>query len=422
MTTSKRGMIMLNVHIDKTVPIEFRQVVKAYWKVRKGGKAVGIDNESWTDFEKETEKNLYVIWNRLASGSYHPQAVREVEIPKKDGKKRKLGIPTLRDRIAQQVVKEYMERKIDNLFHENSYGYRPLKSAHQAVEQVRKNNFKYDWVIDMDIKKFFDEIDHELMLKAVTHVMDEKWVKMYVERWLQMPIMKKEGTLEQRNGKGTPQGGVISPLLANLYLHFTLDAWLNKHYPEVSFVRYADDVVIHCKTKEQAEQVLEAIKIRLKEVKLELKQEKTHIAYCKDYKRKVKHAIVKFEFLGFSFQPRARKSISEEKRFSAFTAEISQTNQKRIRAEIRDAKVWNYTQLEITDIADRLNDKLRGWVDYYSIYSNRCLRLTLNHIDTRLIKWMRKKYRLGTRKAVDKLRLMKAQNPRMFYHWERGIC
>lgn len=413
---------MLNVHIDKTVPIEFRQVVKAYWKVRKGGKAVGIDNESWADFEKETEKNLYVIWNRLASGSYHPQAVREVEIPKKDGKKRKLGIPTLRDRIAQQVVKEYMERQVDKLFHENSYGYRPLKSAHQAVEQVRKNSFKYDWVIDMDIQKFFDEIDHELMLKAVTHVMDEKWVKMYVERWLQMPIMKKDGTLEQRNGKGTPQGGVISPLLANLYLHFTFDVWMDKQYPEVSFVRYADDVVIHCMTKEQAEKVLEAIKIRLTEVKLAIKQEKTHIAYCKDYRRKLKHGTVKFEFLGFSFQPRARKSKIDGKQFTAFTAEISQSNQKKIREMIRDADVWKNTQLEITDIADSLNDKLRGWIGYYGIFSNKCLRLTLKHIDIRLVTWMRKKYRLGTRKAVDKLLLMKTQFPKLFYHWECGIC
>jgi RNA-directed DNA polymerase len=413
---------MLNVHIDKTVPIEFRQVVKAYWKVRKGGKAVGIDNESWTDFEKETEKNLYVIWNRLASGSYHPQAVREVEIPKKDGKKRKLGIPTLRDRIAQQVVKEHMERQVDKLFHENSYGYRPLKSAHQAVEQVRKNSYKYDWVIDMDIQKFFDEIDHELMLKAVTHVLEEKWVKMYVERWLKMPIKKNDGTLEQRIGKGTPQGGVISPLLANLYLHFTLDAWLDKHYPEISFVRYADDVVIHCSTKEQAETVLEAIRRRLKEVKLELKQEKTHIAYCKDYRRKLKHGTVKFEFLGFSFQPRARKSKIDGKLFTAFTAEISQSNQKKIREEIRDAIVWNNTRIEILDIAECFNSKLRGWIGYYSTNSNRCLRNTLMHMDHRLIKWLRKKYRLGIRKAVDKLHLMKRENPKLFYHWEAGIC
>jgi RNA-directed DNA polymerase len=413
---------MLNVHIDKTVPIEFRQVVRAYWKVRKGGKATGIDNESWTEFEKNTERNLYVIWNRLASGSYHPQALREVEIPKKDGKKRKLGIPTLRDRIAQQVVKEYMEERIDKLYHENSYGYRPLKSAHQAVEQVRKNSYKYDWVIDMDIQKFFDEIDHELMLKAVAQVMEEKWVRMYVERWLQMAVEKKDGTLEQRNGKGTPQGGVISPLLANLYLHFTLDAWLTKYYPEVSFVRYADDVVIHCKSKAEAEEVLEAIKKRLKEVKLEIKQEKTHIAYCKDYRRKKEHATVKFEFLGFSFQPRARKSNIDGKLYTAFTAEISRSNQKKLREVIRDTEELKNTTLELSDIADRLNSKLRGWINYYCLYSNRSLRLTLSHVDLRLIKWMRKKYRLGTRKAIAKLFLIKEQNPNLFYHWEKGLC
>lgn len=413
---------MLNVHIDKTVPIEFKQVVRAYWKVRKGGKAAGIDNESWTEFEKNTERNLYVIWNRLASGSYHPQAVREVEIPKKDGKKRKLGIPTLRDRIAQQVVKEYMEERIDILFHENSYGYRPLKSAHQAVEQVRKNSYKYDWVIDMDIHKFFDEIDHELMLKAVAHVMEEKWVIMYVERWLQMPIEKQDGSQEQRNGKGTPQGGVISPLLANLYLHFTLDSWLTKHYPEVSFVRYADDVIIHCKSKEEAEVLLEAIKERLQEVKLEIKQEKTHIAYCKDYRRKKAHETVKFEFLGFSFQPRARKSNIDGKLFTAFSAEISQSNQKKLREVIRDTEELKNTTLELSVIADRLNSKLRGWIGYYGIYSNKSLRLTLRHVDMRLIKWMRKKYCLGSRKATAKLALIKEQYPKLFFHWETGVC
>ena len=201
----------MNVHVSKTVPIEFVQVVKACRKVRQGGKAAGIDNESWIAFDKNIEDNLYVIWNRLASGSYHPQAVREVEIPKKDGKKRKLGIPTLRDRIAQQVVKEYMEKKIDQLFHENSYGYRPMKSAHQAIEQVRQNCYKQSWVIDMDISKFFDEIDHELMLKAVEHVIADKWVLMYVKRWLEMPIQKQDGTLQPKAGKGTPQGGVITP-------------------------------------------------------------------------------------------------------------------------------------------------------------------------------------------------------------------
>lgn len=412
----------MNIHVCKTVPIEYSEVVNAYRKVKKGGKAVGIDNESWDKFDKNVEGNLYVIWNRMSSGSYHPQAVREVEIPKKDGKMRKLGIPTLRDRIAQQVVKDYMEKRIDRLFHENSYGYRPMKSAHQAIEQVRQNCYRQDWVIDMDISKFFDEIDHELMIKAVEHVMDEKWVKMYVERWLRMPVQKQDGTLQPRAGKGTPQGGVISPLLANLYLHFTLDVWLSKHYPQVNFVRYADDIVVHCTSKTEAEKVLEAIKQRLAEVKLQIKEEKTRIAYCCDYRRKTRHEVVKFEFLGFSYQPRARKSSRDGKHFTAFAAEISQSNQKRIREVIREGKLWCNTQVEIPEIAKLLNAKLRGWIAYYGKYSIRSLRNTLMAIDRRLIKWLRKKHKIGYRKSVAKLNTIKQANPALFYHWKMGYC
>lgn len=410
----------MNVHVKKTVPIEFSQVVKAYRKVKKGGKAVGIDNESWAEFDKETERNLYVIWNRLASGSYHPQAVREVEIPKKDGKVRKLGIPTLRDRIAQQVLKDYMEKRIDDIFHDNSYGYRPLKSAHDAVEQVRQNCYKQDWVIDMDISRFFDEMDHELVLKAVEHVLDEKWVKMYVERWLQMPIQKKDGSLQQKEGKGTPQGGVISPLLANLYLHFSLDRWLDKHFPQVSFVRYADDIVIHCNSKAEAEMVLEAVKQRLSEVKLQVNESKTRIAYCKDYKRKEDHEVVKFEFLGFSYQPRERKSKQDGRSYTAFTAEISPSNQKRIREEIRQIKLFKYTTVEITDIASSLNMKLRGWINYYSRYSRKSLRRTLFKIEERLIKWLKHKHKIGVHQSVKKLKLIRQANPALFYHWKMG--
>lgn len=412
----------MNVHVKKTVPIEFSQVVKAYRKVKKGGKAVGIDNQSWVEFDKQTERNLYVIWNRLASGSYHPQAVREVEIPKKDGKVRKLGIPTLKDRIAQQVLKDYMEKRIDRLFHDNSYGYRPLKSAHDAVEQVRQNCFKQDWVIDMDISKFFDEMDHELVLKATEYVMDEKWVKLYVERWLKMPIQKKDGTLQQKEGKGTPQGGVISPLLANLYLHFSLDMWLSKHFPQVNFVRYADDIVIHCNSKEEAEMVLQAVKQRLTEVKLQVNESKTRIAYCKDYKRKEKHETVKFEFLGFSYQPRARMGKFDGSKYTAFTAEISQSNQKRIRDTIRENKLWNNTTLEITDIAKSLNMKLRGWINYYSKYSQRTLRRALFKVDMRVIKWLKNKYKINSRKSIFKLKQIKQANPSLFYHWKNGFC
>ena len=407
----------MNVHVKKTVPIEYYDVAKAYQKVRKGGKAVGIDQQSWADFDKEPERNLYVIWNRLASGSYHPQPVREVEIPKKDGSKRKLGIPTLRDRIAQQVVKDYMEKRIDKLFHENSYGYRPLKSAHQAIEQVRQNTFGFDWVLDMDISKFFDEVDHDLTLKAVSHVMEEKWVLMYVERWLKMPVQKQDGTVEPKQGKGTPQGGVISQLLANLYLHFAMDKWLSNHYPTVRFVRYADDVVIHCSTHQQAEQVKEALINRLAEVKLKVNESKTHIAYCKDYRRKESHEKVKFEFLGFSYQPRARKSKRDGKNFMAFTAEISQTNKKRIIQTIRELGVWRDTRVEIQSIAAQLNAKLRGWINYYGLYSKRSLRIALVKVEERLVKWLKKKHKAGTRKARAKLKVIRRENPELFYHW-----
>lgn len=412
----------MNIHVEKTVPIEFKQVVDAYGKVRRGGQATGIDNESWTDFEKDVESNLYVIWNRLASGSYFPNAVREVEIPKKDGKMRKLGIPTLRDRIAQQVVKDYMEKRIDQLFHENSYGYRPMKSAHQALDQVRKNSFEYDWVIDMDISKFFDEIDHELMLKAVEHVVEEKWVRMYVERWLQMPVQTKDGNLRQKEGKGTPQGGVISPLLANLYLHFTLDVWLSKNYPQVRFVRYADDVVIHCQTKEQAELVLKAVRNRLSEVRLAIKEEKTKIAYCKDYRRREKHENVKFDFLGFSYQPRPTKSKFGDNIIMAFTPEISMDNRKRIIQAIKEEHSLKYSHSTLEYIASKLNMKIRGWIQYYGRYGKHQLRAVLCTLDIRLIRWTRKKYKLNTRKATRKLKAIKATQPTLFYHWQHGCC
>jgi RNA-directed DNA polymerase len=410
----------MDVHVKKTVPVEYYEVAKAYRKVRQGGKAVGIDEESWTDFEKDVERNLYVIWNRMASGSYHPQAVREVEIPKKDGTMRKLGIPTLRDRIAQQVVKDYMEKRIDKLFHEHSYGYRPMKSAHQALEQVRQNNFRYDWVLDMDISKFFDEVDHELILKAVSHVMEEKWVLMYVERWLKMPIQKKDGTIEQKQGRGTPQGGVISPILANLYLHFAMDKWLAKHYPQIRFVRYADDAVIHCRSLMEAEQVKSALIARLAEVKLRVNESKTHIAYCKDYVRKGKHETVKFDFLGFSYQPRARKSKYDGKSYLAFTAELSSSNRKKIIQTIREHGAWRDTRLDIQQIASGLNSKLRGWINYYGVYSKRNLRTTLLKIEYRLLKWLCKKYKVNVRKAGVKLKAIKRENPNLFYHWHAG--
>jgi len=414
----------MNVHVVKTVPIEFKQVVDAYQKVRHGGKAAGIDGESWNDFDKKLQNNLYVIWNRLASGSYFPSSVRETEILKKDGNMRKLGIPTLRDRVAQEVVKKYMEQRIEPIFHNSSYGYRPVRSARQAIDEVKKNCKTTDWVIDLDISKFFDEISHELMLKAVEHVIEDKWVSMYVKRWLEMKIVNKQGEETDRGGRGTPQGGVISPLLANLYLHFSLDKWLEKNYEHVRFVRYADDMVLHCESKQEAEDLLEAIKQRLATVELRLNEQKTQIVYCRDYRRTTAHSKVQFGFLGFSFRPRKSQSKHDKHAsYMAFTAEISKENQQKITAAIKTGVNWRNTQQEIVDIADKLNSRLRGWINYFGLYGKRELRQTLLRLERRLLKWTMKKHKItSVKEAVRKLSMIKTEHPGMFYHWQKRYC
>ena len=413
----------MNVHVTKTIPIEFKWVVDAYQKVKQGGKAVGIDGESWTDFDKKAEQHCYLIWNRLSSGSYHPQAVRRVEIPKKDGTLRKLGIPTLKDRIAQQVVKDYMEKRIDEKFHKDSYGYRPKKSAHAALKAIQKNCQEFDWVIDMDISKFFDEIDHELMLKAVSHILpDTSWVNLYVKRWLEMPVVEPTGETLTHQGKGTPQGGVISPILANLYLHYTLDLWLNKHYPHIRFVRYADDVVIHCRTEEEAKRLLESIRERLSEAKLSIKESKTKIAYCKDYRRRLEYEHVKFEFLGFSFQPITLKSTYKEGTYYiGFGGKPSSGNEQRITQIIKDSKLFSNTTISLKSIADKLNEKLQGWINYYCLFTKHGLNKVWYILECRILKWIGKKYKTGIYKSLAKLKVIKQSTPKLFYHWELGI-
>ncbi len=412
----------MDEHVVRTIPITQMMVVEAYQKVRRGGKAVGIDKESWGDFEKDLNGNLYVIWNRLSSGSYHPSAVRTVEIPKKDGTMRKLGIPTVRDRIAQCVVKDYMEERVDHQFHKSSYGYRPLRSGKEAIEQARQNCKQYAWVIDLDISKFFDEIDHELMLKGVSAMVEESWVKMYVKRWLEMKVEQPDGSFQDRSGKGTPQGGVISPLLANIYLHYALDKWLELKYPEISFERYADDMVIHCKTKAETEQILEGIKSRLSDVKLRLNETKTKIVYCRDYRRKQKYEQVQFDFLGYSFQPRNSKSYSGTRsNYLAYTAEISKSNQMKIKEVIRAGVNWRDTTMQIEWIAGKLNSRLRGWINYFGLYSKRSLRKSLGVLEYRLVKWLQAKHKITSiRRANAKLKEMRKERPGLFYHWQLG--
>ena len=348
----------------KSVPISKQMVFKAYRKVKANGGSAGIDKVSIEEFEANLSDNLYKIWNRLTSGSYYPPSVRRVEIPKKDGSKRQLGIPTVGDRIAQQVVKSYIEPRLETIFHSSSYGYRPLKNAHQAVTAVKENTRKYAWVVDIDISKFFDTMSHDLLMKGLEGHIEEKWVKMYIRRWLEAPVEESSGMKVLKSGKGTPQGGVISPLLANLFLHYALDKWLEITYPELSFVRYADDVVIHCYSEEQAMEVLSKVRERLRQCDLSLNEKKTKIVYCQNYRREKKDYQVKFDFLGFSFQPRPVRS-QHGGMFLGYDCAISIESEKRIVESIRRSHFQRWTNIPIERIAELFNPRLRGWINYY---------------------------------------------------------
>jgi RNA-directed DNA polymerase len=286
--------------------ISKKEVWEAYKRVKENKGAAGVDEQSMEDFEKKLKKNLYKIWNRMSSGSYFPPPVRTVKIPKKNGGERKLGIPTGADRIAQQVVKARLEPEVEPLFHADSYGYRPGKSALDAVGQARERCWRYDWVLDLDIKGFFDNLSQDLLLRAVKKHAPEQWIILYIERWLKAPMQEEDGWLVARE-KGTPQGGVASPLRANLFLHYALDRWRAAHYPHVSFERYADDVIVHCKTEKEAQEMRKAIAERLQTCGLELHPEKTKIVYCKDDFRKGKYPNEKFDFLGSTFSAEAIK-------------------------------------------------------------------------------------------------------------------
>ena len=316
--------------------ISKKEVWEAYLRVKENKGAAGIDDQSIEDFEKKLKKNLYKIWNRMSSGSYFPPPVRTVKIPKKNGGERKLGIPTVADRIAQQVVKARLEPELEPVFHADSYGYRPGKSALDAVGQARERCWRYDWVIDLDIKGFFDNLDQNLLLRAVKKHAPEPWILLYIERWLKAPVREEDGRLIPRE-KGTPQGGVASPLLANLFLHYALDRWLMVNHSQVPFERYADDVIVHCRTERQAQEVKAAIAKRLQACGLELHPEKTKIVYCKDDFRKCTYPNEKFDFLGYTFQPRRSKN-RKGRFFINFSPAVSNKAAKAIRDNIRS---WN---------------------------------------------------------------------------------
>lgn len=409
----------------KSIPISKQQIWLAYKKVKANQGSAGVDQISMEEFDANRSKHLYKLWNRLASGSYFPPPVKEVEIPKKDGKVRKLGIPTIGDRVAQMVVKEYLEARFEKIFSPNSYGYRPDRNAHQALEKVRQNCRKTDWVIDLDIKGFFDNIDHERLMLAVQKHVPEKWCLLYIQRWLTMPVQTKSGELIQKQGKGTPQGGVISPLLANLFLHYAMDKWLEQNHPKVEYVRYADDAILHCRTKTEAEQTLAALDERMKACGLELHPEKTKQVYCRDYRRQDTYETVKFDFLGYSFQPRSTKSKQTGKLFLGFDCAISISSKKRIADKLEDLKIDRLNFKSIVGVALYLEPFIRGWINYYGKYRITELKPVFLLLRQRLVWWARKRYKrykTNMVKAYRWLNRVQKQFPNLFYQWRYGFA
>ena len=406
----------------KSQPISRKQVWEAYKELKGNGKSAGVDEISLKEFGENLNKNLYKIWNRMTAGSYFPPPVKEVEIPKKDGSLRKLGIPTVGDRVAQMVVKKYLEPQIEPYFHENSYGYRQHKSAHDALSKTKERCWECAWVLDLDIKGFFDNLNHDLLLLAVRKHCTEKWVLMYIERWLKAPIQRQDGSLLQR-GKGTPQEGVISPLLANLFLHYAFDKWMEQQHPTVEFERYADDIIVHCRTESETINLLEQIKERLEACKLQLHPEKTKVVYCKQSNRQGDYENVSFTFLGYYFKPRKIKTRAGKIKLG-FSPAISKEAKKKIRAEIKEMNIRNRTSERIEDIAKLLNAKVRGWLNYFSKFRASSLYSVMYDLNQRLIKWVanrHKKYRNKLHKAINWLKRVYRQFPNLFVHWSYGF-
>lgn len=407
---------------SKPIPITKDMVRQAYRKVRSNKGSAGVDEVSLIEFDENLSKNLYKLWNRLASGSYFPIPVKEVIIPKSGGGERKLGIPSINDRIAQEVVKAYLEPRLEAVFLPQSYGYRPNKSAHHALETVLENVRKYAWVIDMDIKRFFDEVDHELLMKAVDKHVPENWVKLYIRRWLESPIQTREGLI-QRQGQGTPQGGVISPLLANLFLHYVLDKWLIKTYHTITFVRYADDIIVHCSTEKESIDVLISIRKRLEECKLRLNEDKTKITYCQDYRRaKRKDYPKKFDFLGHSFKPGLRQSVKGNGTFLGFNCELSMKSRGRIISEWKRSEFHRKSNLTLQKLTNILNTKSQGIINYYGKMNKTSVGKLFRYLDMRLTKWVKKKFKKlhSYKKARMWLRDLRSKYPNMFVHWKLG--
>lgn len=386
----------------KAFDIPKQLVWEAYRRVKANRGAAGVDGESLRQFEADRRHQLYKIWNRLSSGSYFPPPVRLVEIEKTGGGIRPLGIPTVADRVAQAVVRLVLEPGVEAQFHDDSFGDRRGRSAHQAIARARERCWVYDWVVDLDIKGFFDNLPHELVERAVARHTSLSWVRLYIARWLRAPVQRPDGTIEQRT-KGTPQGGVISPLLANLFLHYAFDCWMQRRYPVVPFERYADDVIVHCRSEGEAHRVLAAIRERLAACGLEVHPTKTRIVYCKDGRRRRQYEHVSFDFLSYTFRARPARP-RRGKSFLGFLPAVSRKRAQTIRQRIAEWRLTSRTSQTLRDLAVLTDAVVRGWLNYYGrFYRSACHRV-LQSLNQALARWAHRKFKSLRRRSLSAAR------------------
>lgn len=405
----------------KPFDISKRDVWESWLQVKSNKGAAGVDQQTIADFEQGLQSNLYKIWNRMSSGTYFPPPVRTVMIPKQNGGERPLGIPTVADRVAQMVAKRYLEPLVEPCFHQDSYGYRPGTSAHDAVATARTRCWRRDWVVDLDIRGFFDNLDHSLTLRAVRKHTDCRWLLLYVERWLQAPARAEDGSLTPRL-KGTPQGGVISPLLANIFLHHAFDRWMAVEHADIPFERYADDVLVHCVSQAQAEFIRDRIAARLAACKLEIHPEKTTIVYCRDDDRDGDYATHSFDFLGFAFRPRPARN-RWGKFFVSFLPGVSPKAQKAIGRTMRRWTLHERSDKSLTDLARMFRATVRGWIAYYGKYYKSALYPVLRRLNRYLVRWAQRKYKRlkHQRRATHWLRRIARRDSGLFPQWQMGL-
>ena len=403
---------------SKPFAIPKSMVWEAWRRVKANRGAPGVDEQGLEEFEADLGDNLYKVWNRMSSGTWFPPPVRAVQIPKPHGDGvRVLGVPTISDRVAQTVAAMQLEPLVEPRFHPDSYGYRPNKSAHDAIAACRRRCWEYDWAIDLDVQKFFDTVPWDLIVRAVETVCDCRWVLLYVKRWLGAPLQHPDGSLVERT-KGTPQGSAISPILANLFMHYAFDAWMARNHPGCPFERYADDAIVHCTTRRQAEYVLGRIAARMREVELRLHPVKTRIVYCKDGRRRAEHEHTSFTFLGYTFRPREARGKTGGS-FTRFLPAISTEALKAKSTELRRMRIHGRTDLSLEDLARWLNPIVAGWMGYYGRYYRSRLYPLLRRVNLYLRRWAGKKYkRLRTHKRFKRWwDGLLARAPALFTQW-----